>query len=460
MQSTKAPQPYCGSIMSGRHSGRQHTDPLSSLFGMDREALSESDIGLPLDTSPSSSRNSILNQGERGGIQGNQDRQQAIVYKQPLPKPTAFTGEGDRTFESFLELYEPYAASKWGNCKISWRAGLEELMGSWALKVYRSLVARKKNYDEIVIAVKKAFNGVKDPLGVKKQIELEMAVRQLNEPLSVFHMRISNLVAEAYPDVSEYDREVRVRESFLRRIPEAVVNQIANYCIRVNDFSNEAIYEGALLAEMTPRLVSARENKDREEEINVVQLDLKKEQEPKLSQREPHALRCYICGGSWHPVSTCELYNVLFKCVLCKAYPHPVNECPLFEKLEKATNWQYSPRTYGNPSFRERSQANQGSRYGERIRSSERQPGGWNNYQRENSPRDLPRERDYRNERGYYRDHQTEDRQRGRRESMTGGWGSSEGRRSGQNSRPYNYGNAEAAYNQRRNWNQHRAGNE
>ena len=54
-------------------------------------------------------------------------------------------------------------------------------------------------------------------------------------------------------------------------------------------------------------------------------------------------LSCYICGDSWHPVSTCELNNILFKCVLCKSYQHTLVECPLLERLERATQQQLHP---------------------------------------------------------------------------------------------------------------------
>lgn len=481
MAHSAPPHPYSGSIMAARHNMWSDTNMGRESSEGTRSTL-ESEWGLHITDNPDNSQHSGMSQ-EETDPQGEpphrgRNQQQTFIYKQPLPKPRPFTGEGDRTFEIFLESYEPYARSNWGEDKASWRVGLEELLSSWALKVYRSLLRRKKTYDEMIEAIKKAFNGVKDPLGVKKKIELETTEKHPNEPLSVFHMRVSNLVAEAYPDISDYDREVRVRENFLKRIPERVVEQIANYCVRIDDFSNEAIYDGALVAETTPKLVSSRYISEGREEVNVVQTN---KEDPRAKaikdlgarQVANNEMRCYICGGSWHPVSACELYNLLFKCVLCREQPHPITECHLLKKLEEATQNQFLPsnsnrgkdqtnvrrrdtsserqpaRHYENPQYRQtgvsqywpreynRGYVNEGSytqgRYGARDGSYQRENSIWNNASQDNY-------------------------QRG---GENRGWGERpDFMRGQQNTRLYNYGNPGAGNTYTWNRNQNQAGND
>ena len=48
---------------------------------------------------------------------------------------------------------------------------------------------------------------------------------------------------------------------------------------------------------------------------------------------EASDMRCYICGESWHPVSACSLYSMIFSCPLCRLEPHPITECVVYERF-------------------------------------------------------------------------------------------------------------------------------
>ena len=338
----------------------------------------------------------------------------ARQYRRPLPQPRPFEGRNEESIEHFFRTFERYASSAWSDDQADWIAGLENFLLSWPLTLYRGLVIQGKSYGNIKDALFKAFPGLRDPLNTKHLITLLNLKREPGEPLSVFFMRTDNVLAQTYPGLEEEAKRIMVRDTFLIKLDAALATKIANYCNAKEDFSYDAVRVAAAVID-TPNTFLQQD---------TVLLAVPKEQGGgKLgtitTQGGSADMRCYLCGGSWHPVSACPLYPMVFKCTLCKASCHALTDCPLYpsirqlsERGSQAAAWseqedQYRTRYRDEGGYRgypttDRTAANDRWSSNDRTvwpygRSSARRDSqGWNTENRYNYDNRYTR-----NERGY-----------------------------------------------------------
>ena len=269
-------------------------------------------------------------------------------YRRPLPQPRPFEGKGDIGITQFFRVYERYAQSMWGDTRSDWVDGLESLLLGWALILYRGLVEQRKQYPQIKAALMAAFPGVVDPFQTRNLMKLLNIKREPGEPLPVFFMRIENLVGQTYPDLEEASKQKQVRDTFLMKCSQNTAMKIANYCNIRGDFTPEVVREAATmigLGSLDPQGASAQ---DIDETVYLSQPTGTGGVNPQTSglnqritptnniQTSAADIKCYICAASWHPVSACPLYPVVFSCPLCRADPHPITSCQLYNDWLRA----------------------------------------------------------------------------------------------------------------------------
>ena len=161
--------------------------------------------------------------------------------------------------------------------------------------------------------------------------------RESNEPLPVFYSRISQLIRETYPDLDEDAHNLQVRDTFLMKVPPGVAEQIAQYCNSRGDFQPNRVREAAMIVTNTgiPDFQASSEN------VFLAQTNVEQRRTPLIPKGES-GLKCYICAGSWHAVSACPLYPLVFSCPWCRSEPHPVTDCALYN------DWLQFKRERGN----------------------------------------------------------------------------------------------------------------
>ena len=282
----------------------------------------------PILHSPHGSDENRNRQGERGEpnqLPDGQGERVEPAIRRPLPQPRPFEGTNNRNIRQFFDTYERFAHSMWGNRKNDWVAGLEVLLQGWALVLYRGLVDQNLEYNKIKHELSQAFPGSVDPLRTKTLLKMINLQREHNEPLPVFYSRISQLIRETYPDLNEYSHNLQVRDTFLMKVPPGVAEQIAQYCNARGDFQPNRVREAAMIITNTntPNFQTSGEN------VFLAQANVEQKQNPVLQKVET-GLKCYICAGSWHAVSACPLYPLVFSCPWCRSEPHPVTECSLY----------------------------------------------------------------------------------------------------------------------------------
>ena len=244
-------------------------------------------------------------------------------YRRPLPQPRPFEGRSEESLEHFFRTYERYAQSAWSDDPCDWVAGLENFLVSWPLTLYRGLIVQGKTYAQIKEALVRAFPGISDPFNTRHLLMLVNLKREPGEPLAVFFQRTENLIAQTYSSLDEESRNTMSRDTFLIKISPGVSAKIANYCNSRDDFSYEAVRIAAAMAD-TPEY-----SREGTENVNVAQITTRGE----TTGAARSDMKCYICGGSWHPVSACSLYPQVFSCPLCRLSPHPITECGLYERF-------------------------------------------------------------------------------------------------------------------------------
>ena len=256
-------------------------------------------------------------------------------YRRPLPQPRPFEGRGEESITHFFRVYERYATSAWSDDQSDWVAGLENFLLSWPLTLYRGLVIQGKTYPQIKDALCKSFPGYTDPLNTRCLLRLLNLKRESGEPLSVFFMRTDNLIGQTYPRLDENSRQVMVRDTFLIKIESATSAKIANYCNSRDDFGYDAVRVAAAVMDAPDYLNG--------ESQETVLLTMSKPEsslgkQSSLPNGSGNEMKCYLCGGSWHPVSACPLYPMVFTCPLCRVTTHAVTDCALYPKLMKIRN--------------------------------------------------------------------------------------------------------------------------
>ena len=261
--------------------------------------------------------------GGRGILGGDNDPQPRVrQYRRPLPQPRPFAGRSEESLDHFFRTYERYAQSAWSDDPGDWIAGLENFLVSWPLTLYRGLITQGKSYSQIKEALVRAFPKIGDPFNCRNLLSLVNLKREPGEPLAVFFQRTENMIAMTYSSLDEDSQQMMTRDTFLIKISPGVSAKIANYCNSRDDFSYEAVRVAAAMVD-TPEHF-----REETETVNVAQLSRGETLGATRSD-----MKCYICGGSWHPVSACSLYPQVFSCPLCRLSPHPITECGLYERF-------------------------------------------------------------------------------------------------------------------------------
>ena len=245
----------------------------------------------------------------------------------PLPQPRPFDGKSNNDINLFFTRYERYATSCWGNDSELWLDALENLLQGWALVLYRGLLRQGKTYNQIKRSLKAAFPTQRDPFKTRNLLKLVNIKLEAGEPLPVFFHRIESLIGETYPELPHFNRKIQTRDTFLMKLSPDVAEKIANFCTQKNNFSPETVAEAATVVG-SPELWNT--NRGGEE---VFLMENKKS--------DSQNMKCYLCAGSWHPISACPLYHIVFSCPLCRQEAHPITDCHFYKSWKRSTlQWQ------------------------------------------------------------------------------------------------------------------------
>ena len=185
------------------------------------------------------SSSGVQEMGEEN-MQGGEMRSWRV--NQPLPKPCRYRGLGAKKFENFRKNFEAYARSMWGANKEGWRIGLEAMLEGHPLALYQSYIEQDLSYDEIANRLGGIFRGESDPFLCRKLLKLRTISKGVDEPWIVFVSRCNNLLCEIYPDITEEDRQIRLREVVLQKMDSGVLEKVVQICMIKEDFSPETVF--------------------------------------------------------------------------------------------------------------------------------------------------------------------------------------------------------------------------
>ena len=256
---------------------------------------------------------------------------------QPLPRPGKFKGVGPKRFARFKVQFEAYAASMWGEDKQGWKVGLESLLEGYPLALYQSYMEQGLTYDAIVGKLSVIFKGETDPFLCRKLLKLKLLKRGGDEPWVVFLSRISNLLCEIYPGISEDDRDVRTREVLLQKFDNKTAEKVVNMCMLKSDFSPRAVFESVKALDSIPPEITA-EHGDEVEEVNLANYSSKRGEIKQSFDNQKH---CLYCGDRSHYMADCPKYLKL--CNRCSTLEWGTGE-------DANTNKQGSNHNYNGTS--------------------------------------------------------------------------------------------------------------
>ena len=225
---------------------------------------------------------------------------------QPLPRPGKFKGVGPKRFARFKTQFEAYAASMWGEDKQGWKVGLESLLEGYPLSLYQSYIEQGLTYDAIAGKLTVIFKGETDPFLCRKLLKLKLLKRGGDEPWVVFLFRISNLLCEIYPGISEEDRDVRTREVLLQKFDNKTAEKVVNMCMLKSDFSPRAVFESVKALDSIPPEITAGQGD--EEEVNLANYNTKTGETKQPFDNKKH---CLYCGDRNHYMADCPKYMKL-----------------------------------------------------------------------------------------------------------------------------------------------------
>ena len=235
-------------------------------------------------------------------VEGN-DAARPWRITQPLPRPGKFKGVGPKRFDRFKIQFEAYAASMWGDDKQGWKVGLESLLEGYPLALYQSYMEQGLTYDEIAGKLAVIFKGETDPFLCRKLLKLKLLKRGGDEPWVVFLSRISNLLCEIYPGISEEDRDVRTREVLLQKFDNKTAEKVVNMCMLRSDFSPRAVFESVKALDSIPPEIT--EQGDEAEEVNLANYGTKRGETKQFFDNQKH---CLYCGDRSHYMADCPKY--------------------------------------------------------------------------------------------------------------------------------------------------------
>ena len=202
------------------------------------------------------SSSGVQEMGEEN-MQGGEMRSWRV--NQPLPKPCRYRGLGAKKFENFRKNFEAYARSMWGANKEGWRIGLEAMLEGHPLALYQSYIEQDLSYDEIANRLGGIFRGESDPFLCRKLLKLRTISKGVDEPWIVFVSRCNNLLCEIYPDITDEDRQIRLREVVLQKMDSGVLEKVVQICMIKEDFSPETVFTAVnTLDSIPPEMVGGR----------------------------------------------------------------------------------------------------------------------------------------------------------------------------------------------------------
>ena len=316
--------------------------------------------------------------GERGfevGEEGNGGegmRQWRIT--QPLPRPGKFKGVGPKRFSRFKAQFESYALSMWGEDTQGWKVGLETLLEGYPLALYQSYIEQGLTYNNIVERLSSIFKGETDPFLCRKLLKLKLLKRGGEEPWVVFLSRISNLLCEIYPDITEMDRDVRTREVLLQKLDNKTAEKVVNMCMLKSDFSPKSVFKAVQALDSIPPEITA-ENGEETDMVNIASFYDTKKGEIKRGTQDDRK-HCLYCGDNNHYMADCPKYKRL--CHRCTNLEWGTQE----ENKNYQKQGNYNNRLGGNydrtgESWNRGNQGYDGQRNGYNNNANERRDQSW-----------------------------------------------------------------------------------
>ena len=228
---------------------------------------------------------------------------------QPLPRPSKFKGVGPKRFSRFKTQFEAYATSMWGEDTQGWKVGLETLLEGYPLALYQSYMEQGLTYNKIVEKLANIFKGETDPFLCRKLLKLKLLKRGGEEPWVVFLSRISNLLCEIYPEITEGDRDVRTREVLLQKLDNKTAEKVVNMCMLKADFSPKSVFDSVKALDSIPPEITA----EHVNEIDIVNIasyyDTKKGEVKRVIPDDKK--HCIYCGDNSHYMADCPKYKRL-----------------------------------------------------------------------------------------------------------------------------------------------------
>ena len=222
-----------------------------------------------------------------------------------MPGPGNFNGIGPKKFARFKAQFEAYSISMWGDEKQAWKVGLESLLEGYPLALYQSYMEQGLTYEEIVNKLSTIFKGETDPFLCRKLLKLKLLKKGREEPWIVFLARISNLLCEIYPEISEGDRDVRTREVLLQKFDNKTAEKVVNMCMLKSDFSPRSVFESIKALDSIPPEITAEQDDGTEEIINLANYNIRTGEIKSSVEDKKH---CLYCGDRSHYMAECDKY--------------------------------------------------------------------------------------------------------------------------------------------------------
>ena len=82
------------------------------------------------------------------------------------------------------------------------------------------------SYDEIVNRLGGIFTGESDPFLCRKLLKLRTIAKGTDEPWVLFVSKCNNLLCEIYPEITEEDGQIRLREVVLQKMDSGVLEKV------------------------------------------------------------------------------------------------------------------------------------------------------------------------------------------------------------------------------------------
>ena len=248
----------------------------------------------------------ILGETSSSGLQGMEEEGSLRVgegrhwrVNQPLPRPCKYRGLGAKKFGSFRKNFEAYAGSMWGSNKEGWKIGLEAMLEGHPLALYQSYIEQDLSYDTIADRLSGIFTGESDPFLCRKLLKLRTISKGTDENWIVFVSRCHNLLCEIYPDITDEDRQIRLREVVLQKMDSGVLEKVVQICMIKEDFSPATVFTAVNTLDSIPPEMMGGKGMGVEEVLNFSTY---------VRSEGAGNKTCLYCGSTSHFMADCVRY--------------------------------------------------------------------------------------------------------------------------------------------------------